>query len=66
MSRGFCDYLLGVNHSFQADQDLARSMTAVEPSARASRSFLDRPRRGRHDCAGPAQSWRLAAGRKLC
>jgi SAM-dependent methyltransferase len=40
------DYLLGGNHNFQADQDLARSMTAVEPNARgvarANRAFLGR------------------------
>jgi hypothetical protein len=40
------DYLLGGQHNFQADQDLARSMAAVEPNARgvarANRAFLGR------------------------
>jgi hypothetical protein len=40
------DYLLGGDHNFQADQDLARSMAAVEPNARAvaraNRAFLGR------------------------
>jgi hypothetical protein len=40
------DYLLGGDQNFQADQDLARSMAAVEPNARAvaraNRAFLGR------------------------
>ena len=40
------DYWLGGSHNFLADQDLARAITAVEPTARAgaraNRAFLGR------------------------
>jgi hypothetical protein len=40
------DYWLGGNHNFRADQDAARSLTALEPNARAimraNRAFLGR------------------------
>jgi len=40
------DYLLGGTHNFLADQDVARSMTAIDPNirsaARANRAFLER------------------------
>src|ERR1700689_3069859 len=40
------DYLLGGNHHFLADQDLGRSLAAVDPNvralARANRDFLGR------------------------
>lgn len=60
------DYWLGGNHNFRADQDAARSLTALEPNARvivrANRAFLGRAVRFLAREAGIRQFLDIGAG----